>query len=116
MKLTLKHINIRSTNELDTWIENKIFSLQPELQIDEANVRLVHEPEASPGYKVNVHLVTPGPDVFAESNDHTLKAALVKVMAELKDKITDRREKRLHRIKSRLSAPAGKVRGARSAV
>ena len=113
MKLTLQHISIPSTNELDSWVEKQIFSLKPTLRIDEANVRLVHEIEASPAYRVHVHLMTPGPDVFAEGNDHTLQAAFTKVMAQLRNKITDRTAKRLHRIKSQLSAPAAKSRDSR---
>jgi hypothetical protein len=40
MKLTLKHTHVRSTDALDTWVEEQILSLQPLLQIDEANVTL----------------------------------------------------------------------------
>ena len=112
MKLTLQHISIRSTNALDAWIEDQIFSLQPRLQIDEANVRLAHRREASPPYHVQVHLVTPGPDVFAEGNDHTLRAAVGKVMRELGEKITGRSRKREQRWRSNLSAPAAKSRPA----
>jgi len=119
MKLTLQHFAIRSTNALDAWVENQIFSLQPRLQIDEANVRLAHRRESSPTYEVRVHLVTPGPDVFAEGHDHTLRAAFGKVMRELGDKITGRAKKRLHKVKSNLSArvaasrPAGETLGRR---
>jgi ribosome-associated translation inhibitor RaiA len=116
MNLTLQHLSIRSTNALDSWIEKQIFSLQPKLQIDEANVRLVRQPEASPAYRVHVHLVTPGPDVFAEGNDHTLRAAFAKVMAQLRNQITGRAAKRENRIKSRLSAPAAKTRNSRAAL
>ena len=114
MKLNLQHFAIRSTNALDSWVEKQIFSLQPTLRIDEANVRLAHQRETSPAYRVHVHLVTPGPDVFAEGNDHTLRAAFAKVMAQLRNKITGRTAKRVNRIKSQLSAPAGKSRDSRS--
>ena len=115
MKLTLQHLCIRSTNALDSWIEKQSFSLQPALRIDEANVRLVRQPEASPAYRVHVHLVTPGPDVFAEGNDHTLQAAFAKVMAQLRYKITGRAAKRMHRIRSQLSAPSARTRDSRAA-
>jgi len=98
MKLTLQHHSIRSTSALDLWVENQIFALRERLQIDEANVRLAHRPEVSPAYEVNVHLVTPGPDVYAQGRDHTLQAALRKVLHALKGKIVDRalrRERRL---------------------
>jgi len=90
MKLTVKHNNVRSTNALDSWVEEQIISLQPSLQIDEADICLSFDKEASPGYQVNVHLVTPGPDVFAEGRDHTLQAALEKTLATLRGKIGSR--------------------------
>lgn len=90
MKLTLQHLNVRSTHALDSWIEKQIFALQPRLAIEEARVRLTRRREASPPYEVNVHLVTPGPDVFAEGRDHTLRAAVSKVMAQLHGKLVVR--------------------------
>jgi ribosome-associated translation inhibitor RaiA len=115
MRLNLQHLNLRSLHALDSWIERQIFALGQVRQIDEANVRLVRLENASPAYQVNVHLVTPGPDVFAESRDHTLRAAFAKVMAQLRDQISRRATRRLQRIKSNLSARAVKTRGARPA-
>jgi len=43
-----------------------------------------------------VHLVTPGPDVVVECRDHTMRAALDKVMAELNGQI-DKRSAQRHR-------------------
>jgi ribosome-associated translation inhibitor RaiA len=113
MKLTLQHVAIRSTNSVDAWIENQILSLQPRLQIDEANVRIAHRRESSPPYQVHVHLVTPGPDVFAEGSDHTLRAAFGKVMHTLAEKITGRSRKQWQRIRSNLSARSANPRRAR---
>jgi ribosome-associated translation inhibitor RaiA len=113
MKLTLEHFSIRSTNALDSWVENRIFSLQPRLQIDEANIRLEHRRETSPAYRVQVHLVTPGPDVFAEGRDHTLRAAFDKVMVDLQGKVTERSLRRLERQRSNLPGPGGKSRTGR---
>ncbi|CAN5901863.1 hypothetical protein BH11VER1_BH11VER1_11760 [soil metagenome] len=90
MKLTVKHRNVRSTNILDSWVEEQIISLQPTLKIDVADVVLSHDPDASPSFQVNVHLETPGPDVFAEGCDHTLQAAFLKTMDALQDKIGSR--------------------------
>ena len=113
MKLTVQHRDTPSTATVDKLVEEGILALQPRLQIDEANVRLEHRGESSPAFRVAVHLVTPGPDVFAESEDHTLRAAVEKVLKQLRDKITDRGAKRLQKVKSNLSAPAIKSRGAR---
>ena len=66
-------------------------------------VRLVRLENVSPAYQVNVHLVTPGPDVFAESRDHTLRAAFTKAMAQLRGQINSRAQKRLNRWKNQLT-------------
>jgi ribosome-associated translation inhibitor RaiA len=107
MRLNVQHMNIRSLDTLDSWVEKQIFTLGRARQIDEANIRLVRLEDASPAYQVNVHLVTPGPDVYAETRDHTLRAAFVKAMAQLKDQITDRATKRLQRIRSNLKSRRG---------
>lgn len=107
MRLNLQHLNIRSLDALDSWVEKQILALSQARQIDEANVRLVRFENASPAYQVNVHLVTPGPDVYAESRDHTLRAAFNKAMAQLREQITNRATKRLQRIKSNLKARRG---------
>jgi ribosome-associated translation inhibitor RaiA len=106
MKLTLQHFSVRSTDALDSWVETRIFSLQPRLQIDEANIRLEHRREISPAYRVHVHLITTGPDVFAEGRDHTLRAAFEKVMVDLTGKINGRATKRRQRLRSNLASPA----------
>jgi ribosome-associated translation inhibitor RaiA len=100
MKLTLQHHSVRSTSALDLWVENQIFALRESLQVEEANVRLAHRPETSPPYEVHVHLVTPGPDVFAQGRDHTLQGALGKVLDELNDKVVGRALRRVRRLRS----------------
>ena len=115
MRLNVQHLNIRSPHTLDSWVEQQILALGATRQIDEANIRLARLENASPAYQVNVHLVTPGPDVFAESRDHTLRAAFNKALVELREKIAGRAAKRVQRVKSNLSAPAAKSRNARPA-
>lgn len=97
MKLTLKYNNIPSSRSTDALVETLISSLLPDLKIDEAIVRLEQTDEASPAYRSFVHLVTPGPDVFAEAQDHTLLAVINKVVASLKDKIGHRTQKRIRK-------------------
>ena len=105
MRLNVQHLNIRSLDALDSWVEKQIFALGQARQIDEANIRLSRLENASPAYQVNVHLVTPGPDVFAESRDHTLRAAFTKAMTQLREQITSRANRRLRKLKSNLNAP-----------
>ena len=110
MRLNLQHLNLRSLDTLDSWVEKQILALGQARQIDEANIRLVRLENASPAYQVNVHLVTPGPDVFAESRDHTLRAAFAKVMKQLRDTITHRAARRVHKMKSQLSVKSRALR------
>lgn len=98
MRLHVQHRNLRSLDTLDSWVEAEILNLGQTRLIDEAYVRLIRLPDASPSYQVHVHLVTPGPDVFAESRDHTLPAAFTKVMRQLHGQINGRAAKRRQRI------------------
>lgn len=118
MKLTLKHSGIHPAHRLRTLVQRAISPLAPLRQIDEAKVHLTREPESSPPFRVQAQLVTPGPDVFAEARDHTLAAALGKVMKELARAIKARAQKRLTAWKSNPAArpaPLGRL-GASPAV
>lgn len=108
MRLNLRHLNLPSLRKLDAWMEQQIFALGRARQIDEANIRLTRLENASPAFQVNVHLVTPGPDVYAESRDHTLRAAFVKAVAQLRGQIVRRAQKQSHRWKSKFSLRAAK--------
>ncbi len=103
MKLTLRYSGIHHpVHWLRTLVQQAVGPLEPLRQIDEARVRLTRDTESSPPFRVQAHLVTPGPDVFAEARDHTLAAALGKVMKELARAIKGRARQRL--LKSRTAA------------
>lgn len=104
MKLNLQKWNIGPLDSLHAWMEQQLIALGRVRQIDAANVRLVRRRDASPAYQVNVQLVTPGPDVFAETRDHTLQAAFAKAVAQLGETIKRRASKRLNRFKHNLKA------------
>lgn len=95
MKLTLQYRNVPSTGGIEALMTSLINALRPAIKIDHAIVRLDQSAEASPRFSIFVHLVTPGPDVIAEGRDHTLLAAINKVISALKAKIGQRRLKRL---------------------
>ena len=113
MKLNLKHVRIRSTNALDSRVEKQILALGETRRIDEAHIELAHHADASPPYEARVHLVTPGPDVVAESRDHTIRAAFEKALKQLRTTITHRTAKQMQNVKTNLQAPISKSRGAR---
>lgn len=97
MKITLNSIHHKPSAPLMSFLRKELGSLEPDLRIDEARVRLVRDAEASPPFSVAFHLVTPGPDVTAESRDHTLRAALLKAFGVLRGKIGHRRAKQTRR-------------------
>ena len=103
MKLTLTHRNHAPSDSIVEMIEKELKSLQPDLQIDEARVHLERSLTDSPPFSASFHLVTPGPDVIVQATDHTLRAALVKAVAAVRDKIDHRNLKRARR---REAAPA----------
>ena len=111
MKLNLQHLNLRSRDELDRWVEEQILALGEARQIDEANVRLERRGETSPPFAARIHLVTPGPDIFAETCDHTIRAAFARALRRLKEQIASRAAQPAQRARTRRSAPAMRSRG-----
>ncbi|MCX8090810.1 MAG: HPF/RaiA family ribosome-associated protein [Verrucomicrobiae bacterium] len=108
MRLNVQHINVRSLDTLDSWVEQQVLALGQCRQIDEANVRLECRFESSPPFAVRIDLVTPGPDLFAESRDYTLPAAFSKAMTQLREQIAHRASRRVRRLKSNLTARRGR--------
>lgn len=103
MKLTLTHRNHAPSKSIVDMIDKELKSLEPNLQIDEARIHLERSLTDSPPFHASFHLVTPGPDVIVRSNDHTLRAAILKAFQRIAGKIGHRKEKRASR---RKTAPA----------
>jgi hypothetical protein len=99
MKIVLKHLNHRPSESITALISRHLADLAKRRRIDESRVLIEHCPHASPPFRVAAHLVTPGPDFFAESFDYTLRAALAKVVLGLGDDIGERHAKRVRRLR-----------------
>lgn len=97
MKLILRKINHHPSPAFTALIKQRLEALREALQIDEARVLLERRLEASPAFRVTAQLVTPGPDIFAEAIDHTLRAALDKMIGQLEARIDHRQQKRARR-------------------
>lgn len=97
MKLTLTHRNHPPSKSIVEMIHKELKSLEPDLQIDEARVHLERSLTDSPPFNASFHLVTPGPDVIVKSNDHTLRAAILKAFQRIAGKIGHRHAKRAQR-------------------
>lgn len=97
MKLKLTHRNHILSQSIIDLIKQKLESLKPDLQIDEARAHLERSLTDSPPFTVSFQLVTPGPDVIVTTMDHTLRAAILKAFQRIADKIEHRQTKRAHR-------------------
>ena len=106
MKVTVEHAFLRSTDRVDSLVEERILALGRRIQIDEAKIRLEKVPDTSPAFRVSVHLVTPGPDLLADGRDHTIQAAIEKVMQRLEARLSRRDQQRHRRRLGNLQAPA----------
>lgn len=105
MKLTIEHRFVRSTDEIDSLVEARLCSLAERGRIDEAVVRLEERPETSPPFRVHAHLVTPGPDLTAEAVDHSLAAAVLKVVKHLNAALDERERNQAGRNRRNRSTP-----------
>lgn len=103
MKFTLTNIHHVPSASLIEMLEKELHSLQPDLQIDEARVRIEHRADESPSFHLAIHLVTPGPDIRVETTDHTLRAAMLKSFEAIDHKMDHRHIKRArHKDENRL--------------
>jgi ribosome-associated translation inhibitor RaiA len=105
MKLILRQINHQPSPAFTAQTQQHLEQLGRQVEIEEARVIIERREEASPVFRISAYLVTPGPDLFAESSDHTLRAALRKAVDRLDEKVRHRIEKRARRVRSNLQLP-----------
>ena len=114
MQIVIAHKHVKSVDEQDRVVEQRLFALADRLQIDEARVVFERRWDGAPPYRVGIHIVTPGPDVLAEGEDQTLPAAVLKSLRQLEMKARDRAERYRHRARTNLQSPAiGRQRNGR---
>ncbi len=70
------------------------------MRIESAEVTLEKNSASSPPFLARVHLVIPGPDLYAEDKDHTPEATIRKVLARLSRQIRHRQQKLLTKRRS----------------
>jgi ribosome-associated translation inhibitor RaiA len=104
MTLSVQHRNIPNPHPVNAWVEGQVLALARRRHIDAAHIRLTRFNDSSPAYFVQVHLVTPGPDVTAEARDHTLHAAASKVLLRLRNEIRGRESRQRRRARRDSSA------------
>jgi len=100
MKIMICHVPHEPSPSLTLLIEREMEDLLRSHPIDEARVSIESRPEASPAWRVAVHLVTPGRDFFAASGEPTRYAALRKVFDLLENEAKLRNAQRTRRTRA----------------
>jgi ribosome-associated translation inhibitor RaiA len=95
MKFILNHRWLRPDENLSVQVKQKISKLAGLVRIEAAEVTLERNAASSPPYSAKVHLVIPGPDLYAEEKNHTPEATIHKVLARLARQIRPRKQKLL---------------------
>ena len=101
MQLTINNLNLPVGSSLDSLVENHLTALSQQVHIDEAKVVIERRIEASPPYRVHLHISVPGPDLHTERVAFTPIQALTLALKELESKIRARRTIHLARVKAR---------------
>lgn len=92
----------RGLNPRSLWqgmVEGQIKALQHLASIASARITLEHRHESTPGFRVFAILEVPGPDFHAEATDYTLRAALLKVIGNLRHQMQSRKNRQVARRK-----------------
>lgn len=106
IRLTIRHFGLRSTDRLDSMVENGLLPLRSRLRIEEVSVLLARYHERSPAFHARIAVVTPGPDLLASATGHTIEAAFEQALLELSRRIDARAIKRVRRLRSPKPKPA----------
>ncbi len=102
MKILLRYFGLNARASWRGLVEAQLRKLESLATIGSAQVTLERQHEARPAFRVLTLLEVPGPDVHAEARDHTLQAALLKVVKDLERQIRARNNQRTERWKRKL--------------
>ncbi|HTJ00216.1 MAG TPA: hypothetical protein VL527_15140 [Dongiaceae bacterium] len=87
MKIQFHLWGIQPSEPMRHSLQQPLEQLQHLISISTAAVVLEQRREITPGIRAFVSLAVPGPDIHAEAWDHTVKAAWLKVIADLRYQI-----------------------------
>jgi ribosome-associated translation inhibitor RaiA len=115
------NLSYRGLNPRKIWrrlVGAQLKKLQGLAAILSARITLEHQREVTPEFRVFAMLEVPGPDFHAEARDHTLQAALLKVIDNLRRQMQSRKNRQLDRRKnsSKLGLLHGRTRFVLNAV
>ncbi len=100
MNITVRYSGLNARAAWKALAETQLRKLQKLAAIASARVTFEWQHEARPAFRVLAWLEVPGPDFHAEASDHTLQAALLKVVKNLERQIRVRRNRRSGKAKT----------------
>ncbi len=113
MKLTIRNHTFRAAHTLDSLIETRLLALAGRVRIDDATVLVEHRADASPPFRVEIHVAVPGPDLRTERIDNTPVQAFTRAVEDIENRLRERSLKRLGRSSSRAHRTSRHMRSAR---
>ena len=100
-KINLSYRGLRPGALWDTLVTAQIAKLRHLASILSARITLERHPHLNPSYRVMALLEVPGPDYHAEATDYTLRAALLKVIENLRRQMQSRKNRQINRRKNK---------------
>ncbi len=101
MKIQYQLLGLNPRAVPDRPLDQHLEALSRLLPIDSAHVVLEHQRDVTPPFCVSAALAVPGPDIHAAARDHTLQAAIIKVVRRLEEQIQERKTLQQLRLKHR---------------
>lgn len=102
MNITVRYCGISKRVYWQSFVEASMRKLQHLAAIARARVTIESQQDVKRGFRVVTELEVPGPDFHAEAREHTLPAALLKVVKELERQIRSRKNRRANQWKTNL--------------
>ena len=99
--ISLFYRGLRPRALWDSLVAAQIGRLQHLASIASARFTLERRPQSGPSFRVLAVLEVPGPDYHAEAADYTLRAALLKVVENLRRQMQSRKNRFLSRRKTK---------------
>jgi ribosome-associated translation inhibitor RaiA len=110
MNIIVRYSGLNKRASWQELIESKLRKLQNLAAIATARVTLERQNGVKPTFSVLTRLEVPGPDFHAEASDHTLPAALLKVIKNLERQIRSRKNRRADNRKTNLRLGLNPIR------
>jgi ribosome-associated translation inhibitor RaiA len=110
MNIIVRYCGLTKRGIWQELVETKLRKLHSLAAIATARVTLEWQHGVKPAFRVLTQLEMPGPDFHAQAGDHTLPAALVKVIKSLEKQIRSRKNRQTDKWKTNVRLGLNPVR------